>query len=496
MPKQILSLIFVLAFTNSIPCEETNPAPASALDLTVRECLLMALENNRSLSVERYGPEIYQTFVRREEAQFDPSIEMSGNASKTQGQQTSGVDSFRQVTSKRQLAEIAVQKRLPVGLEVDAGMRLEYRTSNVFEQLYSTRLGASLVMPAMEGYGEEVNLAGVRQAETNSEITECELRGFINALAMSVEEMYWGIQLAKEELRIQNTSLDLAQQQFAETKDRIDVGALGEIELAAAEGEVAFRESAVIDAESLLRTKNLDLLRALNPPADDIWTVETHLTDTPTENTPNEPGPVERHVRIALDNRPDLHQAGLNVESNDIELVRTRNGLLPRLDFFITLGRSGYARSFTDTGKSLVDDDYYDASAGFLFQLPIGNRADRARHRHTQLSIEEAELALVNFSQLVELEVRKAFLEVERAARQIDVTRRASQLKEANQQAELEKFKVGKSTNLLVLVAQRDLIQARLDEIRAQIELRIAAASLHFADGTILDWRGIVTPAR
>jgi outer membrane protein len=33
-------------------------------------------------------------------------------------------------------------------------------------------------------------------------------------------------------------------------------------------------------------------------------------------------------------------------EQQRLETVVTRNGLLPRLDFFITLGKTGYADSF------------------------------------------------------------------------------------------------------------------------------------------------------
>jgi outer membrane protein len=60
----------------------------------------------------------------------------------------------------------------------------------------------------------------------------------------------------------------------------------------------------------------------------------------------------------------------------------------------------------------------------------------------------------------------------------------------------LEKFRVGKSTNLLVLVSQRDLIQSRLDELRAQINQRIAIEKLDYAKGTLLDRHKIVLPTR
>lgn len=495
--KQIVSTFALLLLPAIASGQDVaNRVSDTTLSLTVRDCLILMLENNGSITVEEYGPDIVGTFIAREESIFDPAVQADYNTSESRGQRTSGVSGFREVESQNKDASLSIRKKFPVGVEVDAGLEFERRSSNVFRKLYSTRLGATLTMPVLEGYGTQVNLVGIRQAETDVEISRYELRGFVNALAAEVEETYWNIQLAREELKIQNASLHLAQQQFSETKDRIDVGALGEIELAAAEGEVAMRESTVIDAQSSLQKTKLYLLQALNPQVDNPWSLEVELLNPPEMDHPEKLGSVEQRLGVALEKRPDLRQAQLEIEKSGVALVRTRNGLLPRLDFFLTLGRTGYARSFDETFTTSARDDNFDAAGGFLFQIPLRNRVDRSRHKRAVLSQERAQSALANFTHLVELDVRIAFLEVERSTRQIDMTERASKLQEAAYQAELEKFKVGKSTSLLVLIAQRDLVQARLNEVRAQIEERKALADLHFAEGTTLDRHGLVLPTR
>jgi outer membrane protein len=63
----------------------------------------------------------------------------------------------------------------------------------------------------------------------------------------------------------------------------------------------------------------------------------------------------------------------------DLELVKTRNGLLPLMDLFITLGKSGYANAFGDSIDN-IDGDSYDALAGVRLQAyPIFNRDAKAR---------------------------------------------------------------------------------------------------------------------
>jgi outer membrane protein TolC len=466
---------------------------SSTLSLTVRDSIVMALENNRSLSVERYSPEILETFVAEQESVFDPALGGNWTAAESRGQRTSGVGEFTEVMSRSRSTSVTVSKRTPLGLGIDLGASASSRGSNVYAKMFSTRLGATLNLPLLEGLGTDVNLVGVHQAEKDVELSEHELRGFVLALAGQVEDNDWDLLLAREELRIRLASLDLARQQLAETEDRIEVGDVAEIERAAAEGEVALREEAVIDARSALEKTTLQLLRSLNPPAGDFWSLTIDFLDGPAMEDITL-GPVESHVRVALETRPDLNQARVQVEKQELELVRTRNGLLPRLDFFITLGRTGYARSFTDSIRGLNENNF-DASGGFMFEYAFRNRADRARHRRATLRADEAQAALSNFEQLVELEVRTACVEVERSIQQIAATRAATRLQEAKHRAEVEKFRVGKSTNLLVLVAQRDLIQSQLDEVRAQINRRKALVGLYQAEGVLLDQHRIVMPS-
>ncbi len=452
----------------------------------------MALQNNRSFAVEQYGPEITETFVAEEGSAFDPLITSDFTASETKGQRTSGVGEFTGVSSRSKNLNIGISKQTPSGMAIDLEANANTRESNVYTRLYSTRLGTTLTVPLMEGSGSKVNLVGVRQAEHDIDLSNYELQGFVLALAAQVEEKYWDLLSAREELKIRNASLDLAKQQFKETQDRIDVGDIAEIELAAAEGEVAFREEAVIDAQSALEKTSIQLLQSLNPPQQNFWSMAVDLIESPSMER-SDPAPIEQHITVALKNRPDLNQARIQLDKRELDIVRSRNGLLPRLDFFITLGKTGYARTFSDTLTNLKEENF-DLTTGILFQYRFGNRAERARYNRARFRAEEAQTALSNFEQLVELDVRTAYIELNRAIKQITATHVATQLQEAKYRAELEKFRVGKSTNLLVLVSQRDLTQAHLDELRAQINQRKALMNLHQAKGTLLDHHRLVLP--
>ncbi len=496
MNNKPIHLIIVLCLLLSILelawTDADAPTSSSTLQLTVRESIVMALENNRSLSVEKYGLETARTFVSEEQASFDSSLNTGFTFSDSDGQRSSGVGEFRSVTNRQYDSSTGVSKRLPIGVEMEFGLSTTERESNVYTKLFSSRLGADIIIPALKGFGENTNLVGVHLAEKNLELSLYELRGFILALIAQVEENYWNLLSAKEELRIHTTSMELAEKQLQETKDRIEVGELAEIDLAAAEGEVALREKSVIDAQSAIHKSTLRLLQSINPPLNDFWDLDVQLTNSPDIDEFDE-GSIEKHIAVACSTRPDLYQARIEIETQDIQLVRTKNGLLPQLDFFITLGKTGYADSFNNSFSKIIEENY-DARTGFSFSMPLGNRAAKARHARVINNKEKAQIAYDNFKQLVELDVRMASAELIRAKRQISATQRATHLQKAKYQAELEKFRVGKSTNLLVLTTQRDLIASQLDESDAQIDLRKAILGLYLAEGTLLDHYQIVLP--
>jgi outer membrane protein TolC len=224
----------------------------------------------------------------------------------------------------------------------------------------------------------------------------------------------------------------------------------------AAEAEVALRREDLINARSALAKTKLALLRLVNPPGARLWDREVVLASLPTSPaiTLDE---VEPHVDLALQMRPDLNRPLLWRRGL---IVKTRNGLLPKLDLFVTLGRTGFAESF---GKSITgtDDNGYDVLTGLNFEFPVWNRAAESRHLRAVLTRQQAKEAIGNLSQLIEVDVRTAYLEIARSQEQVVATAATRKLQEEKVGVETEKFRLGKSTSLLVAQAQRTWFRAR-----------------------------------
>ncbi len=387
---------------------------------------------------------------------------------------------------------VGIQEFLPTGTTL--GITGNTGVDQLVSDEYASRIAFGITQSLLRGFGTQVNLASVNQARLDTKISQYELRGFVQSLVAQVEETYWDYALAERQIEIFNQSLELARKQLQEIRERINLGDLAPSELAAAEAEVALRREDLINARSALAKTKLSLLHLINPPGANIWSREIILQSLPVGPSIELDG-VEPHVALALQMRPDLNQAKLLWQRDELEVLKTKNGLLPKLDLFITLGRTGYSNSFAGSIKN-VHDDNYDVSVGLSFEYPPLNRAAEARHIHAVLTRQQAREAINNLSQLIEVDVRSAYLEIVRTQEQIAATAATRKLQEEKLRWETEKFRVGKSTSLLVAQVQRDLVSSQISEVQAQVNYMKAFVEMYMLEGSLLERRGIAGPGR
>jgi outer membrane protein TolC len=435
------------------PTETTTPQVVSPgpIRITIVEAILLSLENNRALVVERLNPDIEKTFEEEQRAVFDPATSAGISVERVEGErQISSGGETESFTTDTVDGGISLEQFFPTGTTVSVeGSTLKTDSLIYRNTFYTTRLGMTVNQALLRGFGTEVNLARLRQARLDTRLSEYELRGFTEFLVAEVERTYWDYALARRQIEIVEESLKLARQQLSETEELIAVGRLAEAELPAVQAEVAAQEQGLINARSNMESIHLQLLRLLNPPGPGLWKREVDLIHQPI--LPDiQLDDVEQYVAVSMRLRPLLNEARIGLLRDDLELVRTKNGLLPVMDLFVNLGKSGYADSFNES-VSNIDEDNYDVLGGVRFQYPFWNREAKARHQRAQLSREQSEKALENLSQLVEVDVRTAYIEVNRTKQQITASTATRRFDEEKLRIETEKFRVGRSTSFLAV---------------------------------------------
>ncbi|MBA4387975.1 MAG: hypothetical protein C0404_08335 [Verrucomicrobia bacterium] len=484
----------VLAGVSSGVQTSATNAANETLELSVRDAVLTSLKNNPNVALQKAASAIRKTYESEARAEFDPVLAGSVSKSKTETLQLSGsATGTVDTVADRTTGSVSLSTTLPTGTKLGVSASADISGTSANESdLAGARFGVSVSQSLLRGLGTGANLAALRQARLDSRISEYEFRGYIQSLVAQVERQYWDNVLAARNLAIYRESVSIAEKQLQDTQERITVGKLATVELAAAQAELALRREGLINAEGLLETSRIKLLQYLGICGAGAWKCTLKPKDEPVVGEVGADAP-EEHVAVGDKLRPDLAQARLAVERNELEVVRTRNGYLPKLDVFASFGQTGYAESL---GKSVGADEGkgYDRTVGITAEWPLFNRKPAAQKERAMLSKESSGNALKNMKQLVEVDIRSAIVEVNRTKEQIKATQATRTFQFAKLQAETEKFNAGKSTSLLVAQAQRDYLQSQVGEINALISYNKALTDLFLKDGSLLQRRGLDVP--
>jgi len=469
-----------------------GPLPASGptLRLSLPEAVARALIRQPDLEVKRLEVDRRRQDIDLERAAFDPAWTGAVSMADLVGKQITQARALDPSITNRAEGQAAWTRTSPAGTRTAIALEMTRNRSARLPNLFETRVGLDVTHPLRRGAGRTVNLVAVRQAELDVQVAQEEVEGFVLALLADVEHSYWQVLLARQELAIVQASARLARQQHDETARRIALGSLPESELAAAAAEVALREEAVINAGSAAETARIALLRLLNTEVDRFWEARIQLADLP-ELPEFEIRDVEPHLRHALETRPELRRARLLLEQDRLELVHTRNGLLPQLDFFLSLGKSGYADAFHGTAREF-GRRAYDLEAGLRYELFPGRREARARDRQARFTTQQREEAVRNLQFVIQEEVLTSTLEVQRALQQVKATSQTVERQKEKRRTEEIKFQVGKTTAFQVAQAQRDEAASEIAALKARIGVLNALTDLYRADGSLAIRRGVV----
>ena len=483
-------------------------APADVVPLTLEDDLALAASGNPGLGVRRYDPALAVPLVALERGRFDPEsfVDVTYRESSrsetdrgTGGQFNSDRDSFD--------VEAGLRQRLPTGTEVEVGLLQTRDISNRSPEQQESRLGFTVTQALLQGRGPAANLVAVRQAELEVVASIHELRAFTETIVARAERRFWSLALSLRRLEVTRAAVALARRQLEETAARIDAGVLADADEIVAESEVARRLQSLINAQADAAADRVALRLVLGltdaDDADDADPAEAPAlllpeydaaALSPTADAADAaPAARSRSVTLALQQRPELAEARVRLRQERLETIATRNGLLPRLDVFISLGRSGFGGDVGETYDDLSDPDTdsYDLLAGVTYRRDLGNNEAEARHARAFARRRQAVAAIDNLRAQVVAEVRSAWVELDRARQQVEASATASRLARRVVEVEQERFNAGLTASILLAQAQRDLLEAELDEAGARVAYRLALLDLHLAEGTLLERRGV-----
>ncbi len=468
------------------------------LALSLDAAVDLALAENPDYLVELLRAQAAGEQAEQAEAAFDPVL--SVQASYTEGRPPffslnpfAGFPLGLSVASFDQLeVQTALSKRFALGTTASITW-LERRqlTENIFQlnPSYTPQLRVELRQPLLRGAGLEANLAPVRLAENAALAADMTYAEALLGGVLAVEQAYWDLVRAEEELRFQERSYASAQKLLEDQRRRQEVGAAATLDVIIAQAGLAERREGLIVAENALEAARDGLVRLVRPSGDAArWDVLIVPTDRPWQASPADVD-LTGAVELARARRPDLKRAHVALDSARRTAALRENEALPVLDVFGSLTEDGLGGQHHNAWSSLGSGRFYSWTFGLRAELPLFLRAERARSRAARLELAQAEAALRSAEANAVLDVRRAVRDVRTAEARIEAARAARILSARQLQATYARVDQGTAVARDVLDDLARLALAEGREVQSHVDHRLARSRLARAQGTLLDAR-------
>ena len=435
---------------------------------------------------------------------------------------TTGVNSLQQNTGT---ANFFYQQAFATGTSFTVGFDNARQFSNsLFTSLVpqvNSNFRFSLQQSLLSGFGIGPNMRFIRIARNNREISDVAFREQVIATVSQIQNIYWDLVSAYEDEKVKERSLSLAEKTLSDNRAQVKLGALPPIEIMRAESEVATRNQDLIVSQSNLQLQQLLMMNAVSRSLDDQTLASAQVIPSDTMDVPEQEPvvPTQDLVNDALQSRPELAQARIDLVNREITKKAARNALLPQLDLVAWYGGSGLGglqnasatcgnpgapspgsciepgtiprSGFYNAFASLVHNDFPDYAVGFNLTIPLRNRAARADQIRSELERRQAQMRLQQLENQIRIEVRNAQYTLQQNRARVEAAKKQRDLAQQNFEIEQKKHTLGASTSFEVLQTQRDLAVAESNLVTAMASYEKSRVELDRSTGLTLNHSGI-----
>ncbi|MGD0133223.1 MAG: TolC family protein [Bryobacteraceae bacterium] len=442
--------------------------------------------------------------------QFDPAL--TGQLNWTH-QSTPDTDPLaygaNALTGNTTNANAAYTQGFGPGTELNVGFDNARYTTNSLQSAFTpyttSSVGFTVTQPLLRGFGLAVNRRFIRISKNEQKIAGLLVQQQLIATVYGVVRLYTDLVALYEDVKVKEETLASAEKLFTDTKAEVDEGTQAPVELTRANAQVFSIRQDLIDSRGLLEeqeaiVKNVITRRTDNDP--DVLNARIIPTDSIEVPGTDEVRPLQDLLVQAFANRPDLRQAGVQVENTQISLQGSRNGLRPELDLVGTAQNSALAAQLNPLApaiespliggygsalEQLATRKYPTYGIGLNLTLPLRNRIAQADVTRDEILLRQSQVLEQQLRKQAQLEVEDALIAMRRARASYEAAVETQKLQQESLDVEQAKFQVGASTSFFIIQYESYLAQARSTVVVAKSAYLKARAALERATGTILD---------
>ncbi|MGA2501213.1 MAG: TolC family protein [Tepidisphaeraceae bacterium] len=469
--------------------------------LKLQEIIHRAVANNLDTRVASYQSAIDETRILEAEARFDPTW----------------VSSFQ---SQRQFPQGIIANNLTppevnsyimsTGMKQDTDLGTHFEaTAQTTEQRYAQQSSFSTALtrgkswddqvilkatqPLLRDFGGDVNRARITIARNDQKISQLDTRDQLEKVLQQIEEAYWKLVQAEQDAEIQEQLLKAAETTMDILIKRM-VGDVNMVQVAQARSAVESRATDLVRARSRVEDYSDQIKRLMSDPEFPVaGGVVIKAADEPVAE------PVKLalsdQIATALQNRIELLQQQIRIDSARIIIKAADNNALPKVDLSAQIGYEGIGLNWTDSLSSWDDSKLVNWGVGIQVEVPIGNRQARAIQQRTHLQYTQAVVQWKLHADTVANDVKMALREVETSWNESIAARRsvfaAQDALTAIEEREKGNQQLTPEFVQLKLDRQIAVASAKSSETRAIAGYNLALANLEKAKGTLLQYNAV-----
>jgi len=391
-----------------------------AVDVT--SLVQQALVHSPQVQVLQAEPEVQQQVVQFEQAAFDwrafLDAEYDDLNDPVGNTLTTGNNSNR-FENNLVNSTGGLKRKTESGGQFEASQKFGHQYNNSIFLLpnpqATSRMELSFRQPLLSRAGTVYNQNQIVLARINANLVGDETLQEIQNHLFSVAEVYWKLYRARAEFFQRQKLLASAQNVLNTLDGRNELDTIPR-QILRARAAVARAESRMQRAVTDIRNAESQLRLLVNDPA--------MLNSGPIEFTPTEmpatiPSPtgLRESLQEALINRPDISQAIRQMRASGVRLGVSKSEMLPKLDFIVTTYVAGLQNraQIADSFGNQFSQGRPGYTVGMEFEVPLGNRAAKARVEQRQWELRRA---INGFRATVET----SLTEVEIACREVDTS--------------------------------------------------------------------------
>jgi outer membrane protein TolC len=480
-----------------------------AIRLSLRDAILLTLENNSDIQIEETSIELRKFSLLGTWSPFDPDIQSSLNInrysypgySQLQGIGVSGNGTQNSLT---QTGQINYLETFTTGTNINVGISSSKSSTNssfyFFNPYFTTGLNLQFTQPLLRNMGRFAQTAPIRIAQRGLAQSNATFEAEVNDAVLQVVGQYWAAVQARGALDVQDRALKLAQTSYERDKRALELGALPPLDISRSESEVAARKVQMIQSQYAL-TQAEDALRYTIGADQDAQfsSMRLELAENP------EPGELQdvdadAVLKNALSRRPEMDAAKDALDADETSIRLAQNQLKPDLKlngFYQSTGLGGNQYSFTtgqltSTGgigtsfNQLFGFGYPGYGGQLTLDLPVKNRAGQARLGNSLVARTRDLYTSRQVEEQITRQVRDALHQFDAAKLSLAAATASLELAKQSLTADQRKFELGAETNFFVLDSQSRLANAELVLLQTRISYQLALAAIQHASGDLL----------